>query len=1256
MTPSKTMRACRLWLPVLVLLCLAPHALAAAPADAGWRQFQQNRNAAARTTFQAVLKQNPNDLDALRGLGLVQQQEDNEVAALAAWRQLYRVAPAHWAAAAYWPQVSELAQETGRWDLLEAAARDILAAKGVLPALRASARLALAQAMDRKGRAGEAGQQWAALGYVCRWEVIGPFDNSSQSGFDKVYPPEREVSLGTAYAGKNDLKLHWQPLTLVGRDGQCAVGGSLGDSDANIFYAVTAIQSPRAQAARLQFDPSGASKVFVNGQLASADALSRIHVALLADPFAIPVTLRAGWNTILVKLSDDDKLAGAFSLRVTAPDGAALASLPVNPMQAQRPGTIAAPTADTPLLGAATVSLLRQQPLNLETAGLLGANLRLARDYSASEEVLHQGLAAAPDCGWLHWQLAQTLTADGQDDDARAERDLALKQNPNLVEAALEAVAEDEDTVSPNELIARAQAALRLNPASPDALWLLSRAYSNAKLRGESLKAARQAVAQAPGVEARLQLIKMEEDQDKKADAVAALTQALRATPADVGLLEARADMLAGQDSDAASLALYQRLLALNPTDTSYRVTLSRLYQELHRPDASVQSLRLARAQRPQDADICAALADQLQDGGKTPEAIALYQEAIRLDPSQLTLRDKRAVLSGEKPVLDLVPATDGSPTLAVASRLPGEPGASAILLLDEAREVVYPDYATLIRYHQIIKILDESAAQRYQQYPLARSTSTADATVESARLIKPDGKVQDVTESAGRDGVPFPSLSPGDVIDVTYRVEDYHRGGLAHQFWEQWSFNVPDAPSRLSRYVLITPPAMAFGTQAHGAIPAPSVKDISGWRVHEWRMTDVPPRKSELMGTGFTDAAIWLDISTVTSWTQIVDWYRDLSRPRCVPDAAIRAKAALLTKDAKTEGEKIQALQGFVAREIQYQSSPFRLSAYVPTEGKQVIRECYGDCKDKAALLTALLAAVGIKSDMVLLSPRNHGLTPYLPSPRFNHAIARVQTAQGPLWVDATADQLEYGALPPDDQQVPALVIDDATTGLTVTPTLPIDHDRSTETYAGTLGTDGTLRGSFTWTLTGSPAWQLRSGWRNVPESKNDEMMQSLAAYLIKNATFESGGFENLTDLKLPLGLHLQYHVEHFSTPAGSFLLVPLFWNAESQDKTVTALLANSTRTEDLEAANSRGSDHSVVRLTLPAGYVPQEMPADVHQESPFGAYRITYRMDGNVLEATREITSTAMRVAAKDVPKYAAFFQAEDQDSERQIVLKKQ
>ena len=54
---------------------------------------------------------------------------------------------------------------------------------------------------------------------------------------------------------------------------------------------------------------------------------------------------------------------------------------------------------------------------------------------------------------------------------------------------------------------------------------------------------------------------------------------------------------------------------------------------------------------------------------------------------------------------------------------------------------------------------------------------------------------------------------------------------------------------------------------------------------------------------------------------------------------------------------EKLRAVVGFV-QGLQYQTTPFRLSAFVPTEGKQVLRDQYADCKDKAAFLVAMLRA----------------------------------------------------------------------------------------------------------------------------------------------------------------------------------------------------------------------------------------------------------------------------------------------------------
>src|SRR5258708_4690885 len=114
---------CLLCLLAVVALCKSAEA-AASPAADGWEKLWRNQDAAARAAFRAALKQNPADSEALRGLGLLSLQEDAAVAALQSWRPLYRLAPSQRSTVACWPRVVDLARETGRWALLEGAARD----------------------------------------------------------------------------------------------------------------------------------------------------------------------------------------------------------------------------------------------------------------------------------------------------------------------------------------------------------------------------------------------------------------------------------------------------------------------------------------------------------------------------------------------------------------------------------------------------------------------------------------------------------------------------------------------------------------------------------------------------------------------------------------------------------------------------------------------------------------------------------------------------------------------------------------------------------------------------------------------------------------------------------------------------------------------------------------------------------------------------------------------------------------------------
>ncbi|BDI30937.1 hypothetical protein CCAX7_29880 [Capsulimonas corticalis] len=1215
-----------------------------------WERLWKNDDAGAKRTFKSALATNPKDADALRGLGWIACNADDKQGALQLWSRSIALAPGDWTTEGLWHCVTTLDDRSSRHEYAEAAARAILASPKASPSLKESALVIVADADEQRGAGAKGDAERSSLQYIRNWNIAGPFENVSHSGFDKPFAPEQELDFQKSMTGRDGMNLNWRRLALISREGTCEVSVSIGDNLEDILYAVTAIQSASDQEATLSFERSGAAKLFCNGKpVFSSDAY--VDSRNIDDPALIPVHLRKGWNTLLVKLADDPSVAANYRLRVLGANGAPLplgGGASVDPAHAS--GAVDGAAAEPGALPVALVAAMQPHLDSVEGALLLSDALETMHDYRQAETVVRKAIEAHPDCGALHWQLSQTLSDDSRTDDARAERETARGLNGHLALAELNAVMIDHSEDPATDQIAQTKALRGRFPASSDITWWLAGVYEDAKLSADAFKTAKEEIALSGGSADVLRLVGMYRDADRNTDAAALLKPALAKDPANVALLDKWAEILGQRDDSAPAIAAYRRLITLDPGTAGHDADLAALYTGQGDGARAVETLKTALLKQPQDADLYSQLGDALQEAHQAKPALAAYQQAIMLDPSQVSLRAKMDALSGRKPVIDLAPALP-SPSL---KNLPAD-SASVTMLLDEGREVVYPDYATVTRYHQVVRVNDEAGAAAFRSYPLNRTTGSATLTVEQARVTKADGKIENASNDEDGASANFPSLVAGDTIDVTYRVEDYQKGGLAHQFWGEWYFNDFDQHVKTSRFALITPKDMKFQVQAHGSVPQASDRTMGGWRVQEWRASDEAPLKLEKGGGAMNDSAVWLDFSSIPDWASIVRWYQDLSKPRTQPDDAIRTRAAILTKDAHTDSEKIKAIEAYVAKDIQYQSSPFRMSAFVPTEGKQVIREHYGDCKDKAALLTAMLASVGVKSEMVLLSPRNYGVTPYLPSPRFAHAIALVQTPDGPRYIDATADKMGYGDLPYGDQDVPALLIDDKASDLTKIPALPIDDNGMNVVYTGKLASNGDLDGALALTATGNWGWVLRSAFQSVTRDKQDDLLRSVATSLFKTLTYKSGSVEKLDDPNAPLVMRIAYHADHYASVAGNFLLAPLPWGAGGTPQHPDDLMSNGERKQDLEMGLSRGSYHSTVSLELPAGYAVQDLQPLVEQKSDWGNYRANYRVDGNTLYADQLSTVTSYRIAAADVPKLVEYLKTTNSDSSKQFVLKK-
>ncbi len=156
------------------------------------------------------------------------------------------------------------------------------------------------------------------------WSVIGPFDNKSGAGYDKAFIPEETTQLDTTltYDGHN-----WQQRTDETFDGYVDFQTIFGD-DLNwvAAYAWTTVTVPDERNAHIHFGSDDQAKIWLNGESVYTDSTAH---SVAIDHATIPVTLKPGGNSILVKVCDEEIFWG-FYLRITDIDGKPFEDLKIN--------------------------------------------------------------------------------------------------------------------------------------------------------------------------------------------------------------------------------------------------------------------------------------------------------------------------------------------------------------------------------------------------------------------------------------------------------------------------------------------------------------------------------------------------------------------------------------------------------------------------------------------------------------------------------------------------------------------------------------------------------------------------------------------------------------------------------------------------------------------------------------------------------------------------------------------------------------
>jgi hypothetical protein len=167
----------------------------------------------------------------------------------------------------------------------------------------------------------------AHLGFVQKWQLIGPFDHTGGKGFDAVYPPEKGVDLAARYKGKKDAEVGWKEYATSDTYGNVDLNKAIGKNMGAVAYAHAVVESATEQPVELRLGSTNAVKVFLNGKPVFAH--EEYHHGMNVDQYVGRGTLKAGKNEILIKVCQNEQTetwaqGWAFQLRLCDALGAAV--------------------------------------------------------------------------------------------------------------------------------------------------------------------------------------------------------------------------------------------------------------------------------------------------------------------------------------------------------------------------------------------------------------------------------------------------------------------------------------------------------------------------------------------------------------------------------------------------------------------------------------------------------------------------------------------------------------------------------------------------------------------------------------------------------------------------------------------------------------------------------------------------------------------------------------------------------------------
>jgi len=331
-------------------------------------------------------------------------------------------------------------------------------------------------------------------------------------------------------------------------------------------------------------------------------------------------------------------------------------------------------------------------------------------------------------------------------------------------------------------------------------------------------------------------------------------------------------------------------------------------------------------------------------------------------------------------------------------------------------------DAKTEVRYERLVRVVDDAAGlQQAAQLEIVFDPSFQKLALHKLTVVRGGKKVDRIDRKLVKllqretqlerqiyDGrvtasIVLDDIRVGDRVEFSYSVKGRNPvfGG---RFVDRRFMTAQRGPTSLFRIRLLAPQARDIRYLAPK--DAEVVQRVEGdQRETIFLRKSLPQFAPDVNAPDSAYLGDEVQFSEFADWAAVASWSQQVFSVSADASGDVVRKADEIQGTYEKPIERLAHALDFVQTEIRYFGTEIGPNSHQPAPPDTVLRQRFGDCKDKASLLVALLRRMQIDADPVLVSVhyREH-VDRLLPSAlAFDHVIVRAGIGEQVFWLDAT-------------------------------------------------------------------------------------------------------------------------------------------------------------------------------------------------------------------------------------------------------------